>query len=403
MDFELSSEQKAVRQLARDFARKEILPVVPEIMAEGRFPRELIRRLGEVGFLGATFPEKYGGSELGFVMLALISEEIGKAMPVLGSAFNMNSMTVPFTILNWGTEEQIERYVPPLISGQKIGFFGLTEPDGGSDVVGAMKTRAVRDDSHYILNGGKVFITFLCEADYGVVFAKTDPELKHRGISAFIVPTNLPGVTRQKMKLSALGSTMATGELTLEDVRVPKENLLGEEGQGFTTAMNALDYGRLTVPARAVGLAQGCLEEALRYANERMAFGKRIGEFQMVQHSLADMVVEVDAARLLVWRSAYLKDRDLPSTRESSISKYYSSEVAMRAVRAAAEIFGGYAVSDEYPLSKYLNYTYLLLAGEGSPNIQRVLIAEDALGWKNANRHAIPRRFSLRSDLQELA
>jgi isovaleryl-CoA dehydrogenase len=321
-------------------------------------------------------------------------------MPSLGSAWNMNGLTCPYTILNWGTEEQREKYIPDLISGKKIGFMALTEPGGGSDVIGAMRTRAVKDGSHYVINGSKMFITYASEADLGLLYCKTDPEAGHKGVSCFIVDTSWSGFKAKAIPMKVLGACAPAAEISIEDLRVPAENLLGEEGKGFTIAMNGLDYGRICVAARTLAIAQACLDASVKYCNEREAFGQKIGRFQMIQHLLADMVVEVEAARLLVYRAAMLYDKGLVPTLESSMAKYYAAEVCARAAHAASEIFGGYGVTDEYPIAHYLNMAHFYRAGEGAANIQRVLIAEDALDIRKANRHAMKRKYKLRSDIQ---
>ena len=395
MNFDLSEENLQVKSMAASFAQNEIATKIKEYEKEGRFPREILRKMADVGMFGATFPEKYGGSELGFLNLAIIAEEISKAHPALGYAFNMQAMTCPFTILNWGTEEQIEKYVPRLIKTALIGLFPSTESGGGSDAAGTMKTTARLEGDEYVINGSKTFITFADQADVGILFAKTDVNAGHRGISAFIIETDRPGYTAKPIEISSLGKMMRSCEVFFEDYRIPKENLLGKEGEGFKIAMNALDYGRLTVPARLVGIAQGCVDESIRYAKERVVGGKPIGEYQMIKQKIADMVVETEAARLLTYRSAYLKDKGEAATRESSYSKYFASEVAVKAARYALEIFGGNGITDEYPIMKYVNYANMLHFGEGSANIQRILIADDALGWKNANRHNIKQRFPL--------
>lgn len=401
MEFNWTEENIAVQKSVKSFVDKEVKPVIKEYEQNQEFPREILRKMGEQGFFGTCFPESVGGTELGFVNLAIICEEISKAHPALGYAFNMQAMTCPFTILNWGSDKQIEKYVPDLIAAEKIGMFALTEPGGGSDPAGAMKTVAKADGDQYVINGSKVFITFANEADYGVLFAKTDSSAGHRGISAFIIETDRPGFAAKPIEMSGLGNMMRSCEVFFDNYRIPKENLLGEEGKGFKIAMNALDYGRLTVPARLIGIAQGCLDLSLEYANNRVLKGNPLGKYQMIQQLIADMVVEIEAARMLVYKGAYLKDKGESATRESAHSKYFASVVATRASRAAYEIFGGYALTDEYPVMKYMNYANMLHMGEGAPNVQRVLIAEDALGMKDANRHKIPRRFRLNSDLSD--
>jgi alkylation response protein AidB-like acyl-CoA dehydrogenase len=286
-----------------------------------------------------------------------------------------------------------------LVAADRIGMFALTEAGGGSDAAGSMKTTAKLEADEYVINGAKVFITFANEADVGVLFAKTDISAGHRGISAFIIETDRPGYEAKPIEMSALGYMMRSCDVFFDNYRIPKENLLGKEGEGFKIAMNALDYGRLTVPARLVGIAQGCVDIAIQYAKERVVGGHPIGEYQMIQHLIADMVVETEAARLMVYKSAYLKDKGESATRESAHSKYFAAEAATRVARKAFEIYGGYAITDEYPINRYLNYANMLHIGEGSANIQRILIAQDALGLKDANRHHIKRRFPLKSDI----
>lgn len=397
----MSPEHQEVRERARVFGEDEILPRLPEYERNEQFPHDVVRRIGELGYYGACFPERYGGSELGFLNLAITSEEISRVSAGIGSTFNAQAMTVPFTILNWGTEEQIEKYVPALIGGELIGFFSLTESGGGSDAAGAMKTTAVRDGEEYVLNGHKVWASLGTIADVGVLFAKTDPDSGHHGISAFIAETGRPGFEAREIPTLLDAHLFPSSEIFLEDYRIPTENLLGEEGGGFRVAMNALDYGRLTIPARAVGVAQDCLDRAVGYCNERVVSGHRIGEYQLIQRLIADMTVEIEAARLLTYKSAYMKDMGLATTRESSQSKYFAAEAVWNAAQALFEIYGGYALAldAEYPVSRYIAWAGLFRAGEGPQNIQRVLIAEDTLGFKNANRHDIKRRFPLRSDI----
>jgi isovaleryl-CoA dehydrogenase len=350
--------------------------------------------MGTTGLFGAAFPENLGGTDAGFLAVAVISEEISRLAPEFGYALNMQAMTCPFTIYNWGSDEQISRFVLDLIAGRNIGMFALTEPGGGSDAAGAMKTTAVRDGDVYRLNGSKQWITFAHAADTGILFAKTDVDAGHRGITAFIVePKSHAGFTANPIPMSGLSSVLCSNAVFLDDFTVPAENRLGEEGEGFKIAMNALDYGRLTVSARSVGLAQACLDESVRYANERVIRGQPIGHYQMVQHLIADMAVNVDAARLMVYRTGWLMDRGEPATRATSRAKYAAVEAAKHAAASAAEIFAGYALADEYPIKKFTAYVNMLAVGEGTANVQRILIAEDALGIKNANRHPVKNRL----------
>ena len=376
-----------LRKLVSSFARKEITPKISELERAGEFPRELYRRMGELGFFGPMLPEEVGGTELGYRALAIIAEGLAYAYPPLSACMNLQAATVPLTIANWGTGEQRDRYVPGLIAGELLGCNAMTEPDGGSDFLGAMRTTATADGDGYVIDGSKMWITNANVADVALVYCKTDPEAGHRGVSAFLVDSCTPGFTARRVATRTLGALMPTNELTFKAMRVPRSQLLGDEGEGFRIAMNAMDYGRLTVAARSLGLARACLDTSLRYAAERRAFGRRIGEFQMIKQKLADMTCEVAALRELVARAAERYDAGEIATRESSIAKYFGGEVCNRAAQATAEIFGGYAFSDELPISIYLNYAKLWQTGEGSANIQAVLIADDALGFKRMDRH----------------
>jgi alkylation response protein AidB-like acyl-CoA dehydrogenase len=352
--------------------------------------------MGELGFFGCCFPESLGGTDAGFGALAAVAESLAWVYPPLSAAMNLQAATVPLTIANWGRPELVDRFVPGLIQGTLLGCNAMSEPDGGSDFLGAMRTRAVRDGDDFVLNGAKMWITNANVAQVAIVYAKTDPDLGHRGVSAFVVPADTPGFQVTRVPCRVLGNLMPTNAITLDDVRVPAGNLLGAEGQGFVVAMNAMDFGRLSVASRSVGLAQACLDAALAYANQREAFGQKIGEFQLIKKPLADMTCEVAAARALVAAAAARYDAGDIATRESSIAKYYAGEVGNRAAQATAEIFGGSAFSDEFPVSTYLNYAKLWQTGEGSANLQAVLIADDALGWKRMDRHRTVRRASAR-------
>jgi len=378
---------RELRATVRDWGMKRVRPHFKELEDAAEFPFELYRELGSMGVYGCVFPESEGGSEMGFRALAAVAEELAYIYPPLSAGMNLQAATVPLTIHNWGTDELIERYVPKLLAAEIFGCNAMTEPDGGSDFLGAMRTRAVRDGDDYVINGAKMWITNANVADVAIVYAKTDPEAGHRGVTAFVVPTDTPGFTANRVPCRVLGKLMPTNEISLVDVRVPAANMLGQEGDGFKVAMNAMDFGRLTVASRSVGLAQACLDASLQYANEREAFGQKIGNFQLIKRQIADMVVEVAAARALVSRAAELYDQGDIATRESSIAKFYAGDVANRAAQATAEIFGGFAFSDELPISTYLNYAKLWQTGEGSANIQAVLIADDALGWKRMDRH----------------
>jgi alkylation response protein AidB-like acyl-CoA dehydrogenase len=377
----------AMRDLVRTWGLREVRPRFHELEEAGEFPRELYRQMGELGFFGACFPEELGGTDAGYRALAAVAEELAWVYPPLSASMNLQAATVPLTIANWGSPEIVARYVKDLVTGVTLGCNAMTEPDGGSDLLGAMRTRAVRDGDDYVINGAKMWITNANVADVAVVYAKTDPAAGHRGVTAFVVPTDTPGFQTRRVPCRVLGKLMPTNSITFDDVRVRAANVLGKEGQGFIVAMNAMDYGRLSVSARQVGLARACLDASVEYANTRTAFGEKIGTFQMVKKQIAEMVCEVEAARALVAAAALACDEGRSSTRASSVAKFYSAEVCNRAAQAAAEIFGGYAFSDELPISVYLNYAKLWQTGEGSANIQRILIADDELGWKKLSRH----------------
>jgi alkylation response protein AidB-like acyl-CoA dehydrogenase len=395
VNFELSDEQQAFADLARRFAADKIEPNIREIELSGKFPRELASQMGEAGFFGCPFPEQYGGNETGFLAMTVVIEELARVWQPICALFNTQGCNVPYAILNWGNEDQRQRFIPDLISARKIGAIGLTEPGGGSDVVGAMRTRATKVDGGWILNGEKMWNTLASVADVDLIFAKTDPDAGARGITCFILELPSEGVEIREIPSAFLGSNMPSSNVHLTDVFVPDESVLAEPGQGLRVALNTLDFGRLTVPARCVGIAQGCVDQVTRYVREREAFGQEIGKFQSIQWQIADMVVETEAARWMTYRSASLKDRGQAATAVSARNKYYAAEVALSVAQKAFEIFGGYAVADEYRVAKMLTWANLYRTGEGSAHILRQLIAQDTLGYKSASRHNIPPKFPL--------
>ena len=382
-----AEEIAALRDTMREFGRKEIRPRVRELENKGEFPREMYRALGQIGAYGCIFSEEYGGSDMGFEALAVVAEELAYAYPPLSAGMNLQAATVPLIISQFGRPDQARHYVPALIAGELLGCNAMTEPDGGTDLLGAMRTTAVRDGDDWVINGSKMWITNSNVADVCILYCKTDPSAKHKGVSAFLVDTKSPGFEPRQVKCSVLGNLMPTNSITLTDLRVHKDRMLGKEGEGFKIAMNAMDYGRLVVAARSLGLARACLDASVEYSDLRTAFGQKIGNFQMIKKQIADMVCDVAAATELVYKAARLFDAGQPATRESSIAKYFAGEVCNRAAASVAEIFGGYTFSDELPISIYYNYAKLWQTGEGSANLQRVLIAEDALGWKSMDRH----------------
>ena len=386
MDYFLNDEQKAVRELARSFAQKEITPIVAEDDLAHRFQKEIILKMAEQGFFGAAFPEEYGGSNLGFIAHTIIVEEFSRAESSLRHFFNMQGMTCPLTILNWGTEEQKKKYVRKLIKCELFGVNAMTEPDAGSDFA-SIRTAAVEDGDFFVVNGSKMWISNGPIMDAGVLFVKTDPknEPRHRGISCFIIEKEMSGITRKEIKNKLGHHSAPTGELFFEDCRIPRENLVGELGQGFKIAMNALDYGRLSVAAGAVGVTQACIDESIKYCNVREAFGKRIGEFQMNQQKIADMIAGVEASRTLLHKAAFLAEQKVRNTLESTLAKHVASDACIRAARFAVEIFGGYGYSEEYPVARLYRDAILYQTGEGSSNITSMIIALDGLGWKKVS------------------
>lgn len=383
MNFELPEELAEVQKLARDFAEKEIAPSAAEDDRAHRFRRDLNSKMGELGFYGCLIPEEYGGNGLGFLAHALISEEIARAHSAIRVYLNMQAGPA-VTLYEFGSEAQKKKYLPGFLSGETVGLFAITEPDAGSDVA-AMKTAARRDGDVYRIDGTKIWITNASVADAGIIFAYTDRAQKHRGMSAFYADFHQPGVTRRDLdKLGAHASP--TGELTFENFAVPAENLIGREGDGFKICMRHLNHTRLGCAAGAVGLARAAREAAVDYANQREQFGQKIGQFQMNQDLIAQMVVHEEAARLLVYRAASLADRGQPYNLEASMAKYAAAEAAAFAADAALKILGAYGYSTEFPVERYYRDAKSYQIVEGSVNIQKLIIAQDALGYRKANR-----------------
>ena len=383
MDFELPEELAEVQKLARDFSEKEIAPTAARDDKEHIFRKDLVTKMGSLGFFGCLIPEEYGGNGLGFLAYALISEEIARVHSAIRVYLNMQAGPA-VTLFEFGNEEQKKKYIPGLLSGESMGLFAITEPDAGSDVA-AMKTTAKREGKGYLLNGTKIWITNATVADAGVIFAYTDRSQKHRGMSAFYVDLKQPGVSRRDLdKMGAHASP--TGELTFENFEIPQENLIGQEGEGFKICMRHLNHTRLGCAAGAIGLAKAAREAAVSYANQREQFGQKIGQFQMNQDLIAQMVVQEESARLLVYRAACLADRGRPYNLEVSIAKYAAAEAAAFSSDAALKILGAYGYSTEFPVERYFRDAKSYQIVEGSVNIQKLIIAQDALGYRKANR-----------------
>ena len=392
MDFELDDVQTIMADTAEKFSKKEI---VPWLERQGGI-REIVSKMGEVGLFGCAFPPRYGGSQAGFLAHSVVCEKISVIDSGLRSLFNLQAMTVPYAIMEWGSEPAKEKYIKPLVLGEKIGCTCFSEPNVGSDLA-AMETKIQDKGDHYLINGTKTWISNGNYADYAIVYGTFDRSLKSKGISGVIVETNQTGWHASEIdKLGDKNSPIA--EIFLEDVVVPKENLLGEWGSGFKVAMTALDRGRISVSSGALGVAQACLDASIKYSNERVQFGQPIGKFQMVKAVIADMVANVEAARFLVHRAAWRNDQDLPFTKEVAIAKYFAGEVAVKCAGWAMEIHGGMGYSLEMPVEKYYRDSKIYQVGEGTVNIMRLLIADDALGYKKANRQ----RLKLPSQFKDL-
>jgi alkylation response protein AidB-like acyl-CoA dehydrogenase len=380
MEFALSEEQRRIQQTARAFAREELAPLAREADEQRIFPRELIPRMAELGFLSGTVSREYGGAGMDALSFALVSEELGWADSSVRGFMTVHVSLVSGCIQEWGSEEQKREWLPKLASGAAIGCYCLTEPEAGSDVA-SMRATCREDGDDYLLDGEKIWITNGNLASVALVFATRDPAARHRGICAFIVPTDTPGFRREPMGGAELGHRASDhARVLLEGCRVPKSALLGEAGQGFKVAMSALDRGRLGVAAGAVGLGQACLDASIDYARGRRQFGQRIGDFQMIQATLANMAAEIEAARLLVYRAAWLKDQGQTATQATSIAKLFATEAAMRAASEAVLLHGNRGYSNEYPVERHYRDIKGLQIYEGTSHIQRIIIARELLG-----------------------
>ena len=378
MNFEFSDEQQAIQKLVREFAEKEIAPTVQERDEKAEFSREIFDKIGELGLCGIFFPEEYGGSDGSYLSYILANEELSKVDDAVAAGYASSISLCAWPIWKFGTEEQKKKYLTPLAEGTKLGAFGLTEPNAGSDAARQQST-AVRKGDHYILNGSKIFITNGGEADIYVVFAMTDKTKGTKGISAFILEKGMEGFSfgkeEQKMGIHA----SKTRELIFQDVKVPVENLLGEEGKGFKIAMQGLDGGRIGVAAQGLGIAGAALEAAIKYSKEREQFGKPVCKFQSISFMLADMATKLDAARLLVYRAAALKEQGKPCTKESCMAKLYATDAAMSIATDAVQILGGYGYIREYPVERLMRDAKITQIYEGTNQIQRLVIANKTL------------------------
>ncbi|MGZ8701720.1 MAG: acyl-CoA dehydrogenase family protein [Gaiellaceae bacterium] len=378
MDFSLTPEQELIRASAREFCEREIVPHARDWDRAEELDRGLVAKLAETGYLGATIAPEYGGMGLDTVSYCLLMEELGRADSSVRGIVSVNLGLVGKTIAKWGTDEQKSEWLPQLASGNALGCYALTEPGSGSDPA-SLVTRAERDGDDWLLSGSKIFITLGSWAGLALVFARSGGE-GARGLTCFLVPTDTAGFSASPIKGKLGLRAQDTAEVFLDGVRVPDSSRLGAEGDGFKVAMSALDNGRISLAAGCVGITQGCLDACLEYAGERRQFGKTIASFQLVQELLADMAVELEAARLLTWRAALLADAGERHTLESSVAKYYASEVSVRAANAAVQVHGGYGYVDEYPVGKYLRDARVTTLYEGTSQIQKLIIGRALTG-----------------------
>lgn len=379
MDFDFTEEQIMIRNLMKDFAKNEILPKARDDDRNERFPKDILDKMAPLGLLGAPLPEEYGGMGIDHIAYVLMMEELGRVSFALRSIVSVHISLFQLTLNQWGTEEQKQKYLPRTTKGEILGCFATTEPNVGSDIA-SIETSAVLDGGKWRLNGNKMWISNGGVAEVALIFAQTDKAKKHRGIAAFLVDRDTPGFSSTDIH-GKLGLRSAnTAELILKDCVIPEENVLGQVGEGFKIAMTAFDNARLCVAAGCVGLAQACIDASVLYSQTRKQFGKPIGSFQLVQELIADMIVETEAARLLTYRAAHLKNKGVPSTIETSMAKYYASEAALRAANNAVQVHGGYGFSDEYPVERYYRDVKVATLLEGTSQMHKLIIGRDATG-----------------------
>lgn len=387
ISLELSEEQKMIRDAARNFAQKEIVPIAAEYDESGEFPLDTIKKMGAMGFMGIEVPEEYGGAGMDTIAYVLAMEEIAKADVSHSTIMSVNNSLYCHGIMTFGTEEQKKKWIVPVASGEKIGAYSLTEPMSGSDA-GTMKSRAVLNDSgtHYVINGRKSWVTSGPVADYIVLFTMTEPEKKHKGITAFLIDTSLPGFVRGKKEPKLGIRASATSEIVFESYECPVENVLGQPGEGFKISMVALDAGRIGIASQALGVAEAAYEASVQYARERHAFGQPIGSFQMIQQKIADMKTRIEASRLLIYNAALAKMRSKYTgerySTEASMAKLFASETAMFVTHAAVQIHGGMGYSKELPIERYFRDAKITEIYEGTSEIQRMVIARNELGLR---------------------
>jgi len=379
MDFELSDEQRLIKDTAREFTDKEIVKQSRENARNHHFDVEMVGKVAAQGYLGAIVPTEYGGAGLDYLSYGLIVEEIGRGDSAIRTVISVQTSLVCSGILKWGSEEQKQKYLPKLCSGEWLGCFGLTEPDTGSDAAN-QKTRAHKTDNGWVINGAKMWISMANYAKVALIFAQTDPELGHKGLACFIVDTDQPGFKAQTIEHKMGLHASDTASISLEDVEVSDEDVLGEVGQGFKVAMSNLDSGRYSVAAGCVGICQGCVEESVNYAKEREQFGRPIASFQLVQAMIADMTVKTAASRMLVWRAGWLKDQGRPNTLETSIAKLHATEASLECANMAIQVHGGAGYVDDHPVERYFRDARVTTLYEGTSQIQKLIIGREMTG-----------------------
>ena len=379
MDFELSDEQRLIKETAREFTDKEIVKQWRENARNHHFDVEMVGKVAAQGYLGAIVPTEYGGAGLDYLSYGLIVEEIGRGDSAIRTVISVQTSLVCSGILKWGTEEQKHKYLPKLCSGEWLGCFGLTEPDTGSDAAN-QKTRAKKTDGGWVINGAKMWISMANYAKVALIFAQTDPELGHKGLACFIVDTDQPGFQAQTIEHKMGLHAADTASISLEDVEVSDEDVLGEVGQGFKVAMSNLDSGRYSVAAGCVGICQGCVEESVNYAKEREQFGRPIASFQLVQAMIADMTVKTEASRMLVWRAGWLKDQGRKNTLETSIAKLHATEASLECANMAIQVHGGAGYVDDHPVERCFRDARVTTLYEGTSQIQKLIIGREMTG-----------------------
>ncbi len=379
MEFQLTEEQKMIQDMVRNFASKELKPLAEKIDKEHYFPKEIVAKLGDLGLMGVAIPDQYGGAGMDNICYSIAIEEISRYCASTGVIMSVNNSLACDPVYRFGNEEQKKKYLTPMASGKKLGCLGLTEPNAGSDASNISTTAKLVGDE-WIVNGAKLFITNGGEANTGVIIVQTDKTLKTKGLAALIVDfDNTPGfkVGKLESKLGIRGSS--TAELIFEDARVPKENLLGNVGDGFKVALSTLDGGRIGIASQALGIARGALEESIEFAKNRVQFGKPIADLQAIQWMIADMATRIDASRLLIWRAAYLKDKKQPYSSESAMAKLYASETAMWVTTKAIQVHGGYGYTTEYPVERYFRDAKITEIYEGTSEVMRIVISRNYL------------------------